>query len=294
MKLKSMLSHLHSFNLVSEKGFNLETLKELLSSCINLTSLSINCIKYVDLNWNSLNVNIPNLVELKFHLNVSMNDDGLELLLKLNPNLKKLYLDECISLTPNAIQIIARCLPNLEELSLGYLLQKVGAVDLWCLSELKQSKSLTVILGPALSIIHVMSENGIPIENLILWYVDVPDALIDKILKLKQIKSLAVYNNGSVNIKDAHLELLAKNLPSLTEFRLSHSNHVTLDALKNFVCCAKVLELLALNDIKNITTNNKDDLLYCVDQHSNLAIEIDSSENSTGFNVNNGLKCDQH
>lgn len=234
-------------------------------------------MKRVDLNWNQLNIHVPSLKELNFYLNVSMNDEGLERLLTSNPNVKKLYLDECSGLSPKTFEVIARCLPGLEELSLGYLLQKAGAVDLWHLSELKQLKSLTIILGPALSLMHVMSENNIPVESLMLWCVDVTDTLVEKIAKMKQIKKLTVCSNDYVtsNIKDSHLELIAKNLPSLTEFRLSHSNEVSLGALKHFVYHAKVLEVLSLADLKNITTSDKGDLLHSIGRRSNLTIEID-------------------
>lgn len=285
MKLKLLFSRLHRLDLYGQTFFNLDTTRELLASCLSLNWLSLNCTNTSDFEWNKLSVNFPNLQELIFYVNLSINDDGFELLLSFNPNIKRLYLDECTNLTPKTFGIIVRYLPNLEEISLGYLLQKAGTAELWSLGELKRLKRLTVILGPALPLIHVMSEAVVPIENLMLWHANVTDALVEKLLNMKTIKNLAIHSNEHVTsyTTDVHLQLLGEHLPNLSEFRLTHSDRVTIDGhqplvtidgLKYLLLHAKKLTLLTLINMKNISIANKDDLLHCIDQRSNLTIEI--------------------
>ena len=213
---------------------------------------------------------------MKFYLNHAINDNGLDLLLACNPNIKKLYLDECTNLTAKTIEIIGRRLPNLEELSLGYLLQKLGVQHLRPIGELKRLNSVNVILGPALPLIHVLCAMEMRIENLMLWYVDVNDAIIERILNMKTIQNLTIYSNERVMnyIRDGHLELLARNLPALTVMRLGYSDQVTIDGLKTFLFYAKNLTLLALTNIRNVTPENKHDLLNWASHRPHLTIDF--------------------
>lgn len=277
MKLKLLFSQLNRLDFYCQQLFDLETTMELFASCLELKSLTLNCMTETNYELNRIIVQFPKLEELMFHLNQSINDNGFEHLLAFNPNIKKLYLDECTNLSASAVEIIVRYLPNLEELSLGFLLQKVNTQELRLLGELKHLKSLNIILGPALPLINVIYESGIQIECLMLWYVAANDVLIERLSNMKSLKNLTISGNEHVInfIKDDHLELLAMNLPDLNVIRLGYSDQITIDGLKHFLLNAKNLTHLALTNIKNVTTANKCDLLNCVAQRPNLTIDIE-------------------
>lgn len=277
MKLKLLFSQLYRLDFYCHQLFNSETTRELFTSCLELKSMALNCLNDMNFEINRMNIHFPKLEELKFYLNHTINDDGLELLLSHNPNIKKLYLDECMKLSAKAIDIIVRRLPNLEELSLGLLLQKISVQELRPIGELKRLICLNIILGPALPIVHVVCERQLHIESLMLWYVDVNDALIEQLVYMKTLTNLTICSNEHVMnfIKDEHLQLLARKLPNLTVMRLEYSNQITIDGLKNFLFHARNLTLLTLTGIKNVTTNDKYNLLNCVSERPNLAIEIE-------------------
>lgn len=277
MKLKLLFSQLYRLDLYCHQLFNFETTRELFTSCLELKSLALNCMTDMNFEMNRMNIQFPKLEELKFYLNHAINDDGLEILLSHNANIKKLYLDECTKLSAKAIEVMVRRLPNLEELSLGLLLQKIKVQELRPIGELKRLQSINIILGPALPIVHVVCERQVQIESLMLWYVEVNDALIERLLYMKTLKNLTIYSNDHVMnfIRDEHLQLLAQKLPSLTVMRLGYANQITIDGLKNCLYYAKNLTLLALTGIKNVTINDKYNLLNCVSERPNLDIEIE-------------------
>lgn len=278
IKLKLLFSQLYRLDIYCNKLFDWETTKNVFASCLELKSLALNCTTVMNFEMNRMNIQFPKLQELKFYLNHAINDNGLDLLLASNPNIKKLYLDECTNLTAKTIEIIAHRLPNLEELSLGYLLQKLGVQHLRPIGELKRLNSVNIILGPVLPLIHVLCVMEIHIENLMLWYVDVNDAIVERILNMKTIQSLTIYSNEHVMnyIQDGHLELLARNLPALTVLRLGYSDQVTIDGLKRFLFYAKNLTLLTLTNIRNVTTENKNDLLNWASHRPHLTIDFDT------------------
>lgn len=276
IKLKLLFTQLHRLDIYCNKLFDWDTTKDVFASCLELRSLAINCTTVMNFEMNRMNIQFSKLEELKFYLNHAIDDNGFDILLACNPNIKKLYLDECTNLTAKSIEIIGRRLPNLKELSLGYLLQKLSVEHLRPIGELKQLNTVNIILGPALPFLHVMCAMEMRIENLMLWYVDMYDAIIERILNMKSIRNLTIYSDERVTnyIKDCHLESLARNLPNLTVMRLGYSDQVTIDGLKTFLFYAKNVTLLALTNIRNVTPENEHILLNWASHRPYLTIDF--------------------
>lgn len=284
LKLKSIFSGLHRLDLYCHELFEMIVTKELLLSCFNLKTLSLNCTNMMSTGWNNLNFRFPNLREFIIYFNKAIDNNGLELFFTCNPTITKLYLDECINLTSNIINIIVRCLPKLEEITLGLILQNVSVPKLRQLGGLRHLKSVIVLLGPANPILTVIHETSLSIENLVLWYVDITDELIVRLLYVKSIKKLDIFGNVRLKdyVNDNHLKLLSKHLPELNHLRLVCFEHVTLHGLKEMLLNAKNLLHLSLTNIKQISIRDKDDLLnfakiYC--GNVDLNIDIVCSEN---------------
>lgn len=254
--LKTLFSQLQQLEINCRKFFDDHTAMQLLTCCSMLESLSINCTSSSDIVCNSISINFPQLREIKLQLNATINDYGLELLLTCNPALKKLYIDECPRLTAKSIEIIARCVPWLEELTLGPL-QNYCLADLRNFGTLYCLKSLQILLNPALPLMNVIYDAGIPIERLELWYVNVTGALIKQLTCMKSIKELTIF---SYSVTNNHLKMIAENLPLLCELRLAHSEHVTIDGLANMLGSARNLTVLQLTNMKNINEANEQHL----------------------------------
>lgn len=254
--LKLLFSQLQQLEINCRQFFDHHTAMQLLTCCSMLKSLSINCTSSSDLVCNTININFPQLKAIKLQLNATIDDNGLETLLTCNPTIKKLYIDECPRLTANAIEIIARCVPWLEHLTLGPL-QNYCPVDLYHFRTLYCLKSLQILLDPALPLMSVIYNAGIPIERLELWYVNVTGAIIKQLTCMKSIKELTIF---SYSINNNHLQIIAENLPLLCELRLAHSEYVTIDGLKNVMCSARNLTAVYLINMKNIDDANKQHL----------------------------------
>lgn len=249
VKLKLIFAQLQCLEIYSQKFFDTFTAIELFKSCSALESLSINCTTDCDPVWNRINVHFARLTELKLHFNAAINDVGLECVLASNPGITNLYIDECTRLSSKAIHIIVRYLPGLEELTLG-LLQNSSPKELKHFGELKRLKAFRILLNPALPLLNVICETGMPIECLDLWHVDVTRAHIELISRIKSIKELTIY---SYSVDDDHLKLLAINLPMLTELRLAHSKMVTIDGLKDLLFSANNLSYLHLTNVERLS-----------------------------------------
>lgn len=280
LKLKSIFSGLHRLDLDCHELFEMCTTKELLSSCFHLKTLSLNCTNARSIGWNGLNVHFPNLRELIICSNKAINDFGLDLFFKCNPQITKLYLDEYNKLTSNIINIIVHRLPELEEITLGFLLQSVSVSELRPLGGLKHLKSVTILLGPAIPILTAIHQTSLQIEQLALWYVDIGDDLVTRLLHVKSIRKLEMFGKDRIkdHVNDNHLKLLSTNLVNLNHFRIVCSENVTLSGVKEMIFNAKNLLHLSLSNMKNISTKDKDDLMYfamwyC--KNFNLSIEID-------------------
>lgn len=267
--LKVLFSQLQQLEINCRQFFDYNTAMQLLTCCSMLESLSINCLSSSDLVWNNISINFPQLKQLKFQLNATINDIGLEVLLTCNPGIKKLYIDECPNLTANAIEIIARCVPWLEDLTLGPL-QNYCPTLLHSFSMLYYLKSLQILLDPALPLMSVIYNAGIQIEHLELWYVSINGALIEQLTCMKSIKELTIF---SYSVTDHHLEMIAEQLPFLGELRLAHSEHVTIDGLTNMVCSAQNLTVLHLSNMKNINESNEQHLQTIV-KETNPSIHL--------------------
>lgn len=269
--LKMLFSQLQQLDINCCRFFDYYTALELFTSCSMLESLSINCTSSSDQICNSININFPQLKEIKLQLNATINDTGLELLLNNNRGIKKLYIDECPRLTVKAIEIIARCVPWLDEITLGPL-QNYRTFDLCHFKTLFGLKSLQILLDPALPLMNVICDAGIPIERLELWYVNVTTAHIKQLTSMKSIKVLTIC---SYNVTNAHLKLIADSLPFLCELRLAHSIHVTTDGLTTMLCSAQNLTVLHLTNMKNINEGDKQHLQAFMKQ-TKLSIELNN------------------
>lgn len=272
-RLKLLFSNLQCLEIHCGEFFDQQTTMELLSSCSNLETLSIDCTSNSYDVWNRLSIPFQKLRELKFYLNLSLNDAGLGNLLASNRNINKLYLDECTRLTANAINIIVHFLPNLEELSLG-LLQNIHPMYLQQLVRLRCLKNLVIILGAALPLIEIIRVSNIQIESLELWYVDITDAHIGSICGLQSIRKLVL----SSNVQDSHLNILAANLSLLTEFHLGYSDLLTVDGLENMLFHAKRLTHLTLTHITKVRPSDKQRLLDFAERYldkTDLTISFD-------------------
>lgn len=269
--LKVSFSQLQQLDINCRRFFDYYTALELFSSCAALESLSINCTSTSDQISNNINVNFPQLKEIKLQLNATINDTGLEMLLTCNPGVKKLYIDECSRLSVNAIEIIARCAPLVEEIALGPL-QNYCPSDLRLLGTLYCLKSLQILLNPALPLMNVIYDADIPIERLDLWYVNVTGALIEQLTNLKSIKELTICSH---NVTDTHLKMIAENLPFLCKFRLAHSLFVTIDGLTNMLHSANNLTVLQLTNVRNINEANELHLL-AFKMQTKATIEFDN------------------
>lgn len=252
MRLKQKFMRLKRIELFCGGTTHWEYIPDLLLSCAELESLSLNSFVSGNADWNRLKIHFPNLKELKFYANKTLTDNGLAILLDSNPGIKKLYLDECTSLTPRAISIIVHYARNLEEITLGQL-QNVHPRELQRLSLLKYLKSLVIIMDPAIPLLDMVCMTTIPIEHLGLWYVKATDALASRIMLIKTIKSLEF----SGNINDSQVITIARNLPCLVELRLADSNKLTVDGLKNMLLHCIHLSYLELRNITNVPSANK-------------------------------------
>lgn len=250
--LKVLFSQLQQIHINCRRFFDYYTALELFASCAVVESLSINCTSPSDQICNNINVNFPQLKEIKLQLNAAINDTGLEMLLTCNPGVKKLYIDECSRLTVKAIEIIARCAPLLDEITLGTL-KNYCPSDLRPFGTLYCLKNLQILLDPALPLMNVIYDAGIQIERLELWYVNMTEVLIEQLTSMKSIKELTIC---SCNVTDTHLKMIAENLPFLCELRLAHSLDVTIDGLANMLCSANNLTVLQLTNVKHIDEAN--------------------------------------
>lgn len=252
-KVMRMFSHLKHLEIYCQQFFDMNTAVDLLSSCLSIESLSINCTSTVNTVWNEIHICLPQLKELRFQLNLAINDIGLRNWLASNPNIKILYIDECTNLSPYAINIIVNYLRGLEELTLG-LLQHSPKENLEQLGHLPCFSSLGVVLDEALPLMNIVYEASIPITSLDLWFVSVKNSHINRISSIKTIRELTIY---SYSTEDHHLEMIAVSLPLLNKLTLAHSEHVTIDGLKFMIHHAKYLMHLHLIAMKKIDQNEQ-------------------------------------
>lgn len=265
-KLMQMFSKLQHLEIHCHGFFDLSTTMDLLLSCLALESLTLNCISTSNTIWNEINVRLPQLKELKFHINLAINDKGLENWLTNNSNIKSLYVDECTNLTSYALDIIVHRLPILEKLTLG-MLQNCHTENRMQLGKLK-IQSLGLLLGTALPTMNVIYEAGIPVESLELWYVHVNNAHIERLSSMKTIRELTIF---SYTTKNSHLKMIADNLPQLTKLTLGHSLHVTVDGVEDMLLISKQLSSLHLFAMNNI---DRCRLRRFVTQHLGLPVSI--------------------
>lgn len=269
--VKVLFTQLQQLDINCHKFFDYYTALELLASCSMLESLSINCTLASDQICNRIDINFPQLKEIKLQLNATINDIGLEMLLTCNPNIKKLYIDECPRLTAKSIEIVSRCAPWLEEITLGPL-QNYCPFQLRHFGQLYCLKRLQILLDPALPLMNVIYDAGIQIERLELWYVNMTETLIKQLTNMKSIKELTIC---SYNVTDKHLKVIAENLPLLCELRLAYSVHVTVDGLINMLCSAQNLTVLDLTNMKSINEANKQHL-QSITKQTQLSIELNN------------------
>lgn len=268
--LKILFSQLTDLSINCRRFFDYFSALELLLSCSNLQSFSMNCASPTDQICNNININFPQLNEIKLQL-TTITDTGLEILLTCNPGIKHLHIDECPRLTANSIEIIARCCLMVEEITLGQL-KNYCPLDLRHFGSLYCLKSLRILLDPALSLLNVIYDAGIQIERLELWYLNMTAELICRLTSMKSIKELTIF---SYNVTNTHLKSIGENLPLLCSLRLGHSAHVTVDGLTHMLSSAQNLAIVDLVNMKNIHAADKT-YLQMFTKQTNLSIEVDN------------------
>lgn len=170
-----------------------------------------------------------------------------------------------------SIEIIARCAPWLEDITLGPL-QNHYPFELHHFGKLYCLKSPQFLLDPVLPLMNVINDAEIQIDRLELWYVNVTTPIIKQLRNMISIKKLTIF---SYNITDTHLKMIAENLPFLSELRLAHSVHITVNRLANMLCSAQNLKVLHLTNMKNINEANEQHLQTVMKQ-AKLSIQIDN------------------